>query len=385
MPITIKDNLAIAGLPTRHGSLTTPTTPAATDDPVVARIRAAGAVIIGKTTLPEFAHKVLTDGLLHGITRNPWSLAHTPGGSSGGASAAVAAGVTALAVGTDGGGSVRCPASCTGLVGLKATLGRVPNERAPDGFGNFSYTGPLARTAADAALLLRVIAGPIDPDPYSLAQRPLGAHPPEPQARGIRIGWIEQFGRYRTDPEVASLTAAAIGRLEAAGAEVEALHDPCFADLFDTYTVLASTAHAARFGPLAERFGDAMTESLRESIARGNGWSAVEWQRAHDRRTTLFRAVQRLFQRFDVLATPTMLGPPPLVDAGGSIATAMYAEWAGAALPVQPHGAPCVIGPDGVHRGGAAGGAAAGRAVVWGGHAPGAGGLPRGRAGADLD
>ena len=127
VPITVKDNIAVAGVPLRHGSAALDGAPAAADAQAWRRLRDAGAVLLGKTTLPEFAHKVLTDSAVHGITRNPWRLDRTPGGSSGGAAAAVAAGLGPLALGTDGGGSIRVPAACTGLVGLKPTLGRVPN------------------------------------------------------------------------------------------------------------------------------------------------------------------------------------------------------------------------------------------------------------------
>ncbi|HET6307670.1 MAG TPA: amidase family protein [Rhodopila sp.] len=347
VPITIKDNLALAGKPLRHGSLMTEGAIASADAAVVARVKAAGAVIIGKTTLPEYAHKVLTDSKLHGITRNPWDLAHTPGGSSGGASAALAAGIAPIAIGTDGGGSIRCPASCAGIVGLKATLGRVPNDSTPDAFANYSFTGPMTRNARDTALLLSVLAGPLPADPYSLAVPPLPARTPSATARGVRIGWIEHFGRYRTEDEVARITAASIAALADQGAIVEPLHDPCFDDLFDVYTVIASSGHAVRLGAQAERFGAAVTDSLRDSIARGARWSATDWLRAHEKRTTLFRAVQRLFTRFDVIAMPTMTAPPPLVDAGGSIATSMYAEWAAALYPFNLTGHPAISIPAG--------------------------------------
>lgn len=350
VPITVKDNLALGGKPLRHGSLMTEGAVAAADAAVVARVKAAGAVVIGKTTLPEYAHKVLTDSPAFGVTRNPWDLAHTPGGSSGGASAALAAGVAPLAIGTDGGGSIRCPASCTGIVGLKATLGRVPNDSTPDGFANFSFTGPMARTADDAALLLSVLAGPSPVDPYSLAAPPLAAGSPNGTARDVRIGWIEHFGRYRTDPEVGAITGAAVAALADQGAIVEALHDPCFDDVFDIYTVIATTAHATRLGAQADRFGTAVTDTLRDSIARGARWSAVEWQRAHDKRTALFRAVQRLFTRFDVLATPTMTAPPPTVDAGGATITGMYAEWAAPLYPFNLTGHPALSLPAGMTR-----------------------------------
>ena len=344
VPITVKDNVAIGGLPMANGSAASAALVPAEDAAVVARLRAAGAIVIGKTNLPEFAHKVLTDSPMFGITRNPWNLAHTPGGSSGGASAALAAGVAPLAVGTDGGGSIRCPASCTGVVGLKATLGRIPFETLPDGFANFAFVGPMAREAGDLALMLSVMSGPSPSDPYSIAV-PRGDFAAGAPGRRLRIGWIEHFGRYRTEAETAAITRRAVMSL---GADVEELHDPCFEDVFATYVVLATTAHAARLGRLEAELGT----SLRASIARGQGWSAVDWQRAHDRRTALFRAVQLLFERYDLIATPTMTAPPPLVDAGGSIATEFYAEWAAPLYPFNLTGHPAASVPAGFTAGG---------------------------------
>jgi aspartyl-tRNA(Asn)/glutamyl-tRNA(Gln) amidotransferase subunit A len=351
VPITIKDNVPIAGLPMAQGSVAFADFVPPADAAVVRRIREAGAIIIGKTNLPEFAHKVLTDSPVYGVTRNPWSLEHTPGGSSGGASAALAAGVAPLAVGTDGGGSIRCPASCTGVVGLKPALGRVPSERVPDGFANFSFIGPMARTVGDAALLLSVMAGSVEGDPFSIAAGAVAMPAPravETVARGLRIGWIEHFGRYRTDAVVADLTRAAVMSLAGQGAVVEPLQDSCFDDVFDRYVVLATTAHAARYGHLPEIWGDRMSASIRASIANGQRYSAVEWQRAHDWRTTLFRAVQRLFERYDVIATPTMIAPPKLVDAEGSIATEAYAGWAAPLYPFNLSGHPAMTVPAGM-------------------------------------
>ena len=165
------------GVPTRHGSAIFEDNPAAAaDDILVKRLRAAGAIIIAKATTPEFGVKGLTDGPSFGITRNPWNLERTPGGSSGGGAAAVAAGLGPLSLGTDGAGSIRGPASCSGLVGLKPTLGAVPADTTRDAFGNNVYAGPLARTVTDAAIMHAVLAGPSDKDPWTLSggvQHPL--------------------------------------------------------------------------------------------------------------------------------------------------------------------------------------------------------------------
>ena len=345
VPITIKDNVAIAGLPLANGSAAFLDAVPPADAVVVQRIRQAGAIIIGKTNLPEFAHKVVTDSPAFGTTRNPWNLERSPGGSSGGASAALAAGVAPLAVGTDGGGSIRCPASCTGVVGLKATLGLIPQETAPDAFASFFLCGPMARTVADTALLLSVMAGPDGADPFSISPRP--GPPDETKMAGLRIGWVEHFGRYRTDPAVANLMQAAMTSLEGQGAIVEPIHPACFDDVFEYYVVLATTNHATRFGHLPAIWGDRMSASIRASIANGQLYSGVEWMRAHTARTNLFRSVQTLFERFDVIATPTMTAPPKPLDAEGSIATEPYGEWAAPLYPFNLSGHPAISIPAG--------------------------------------
>ncbi len=346
VPVTIKDNVPIAGLPLGNGSIAMKDFVATSDAVVTQRIKAAGAVIVGKTTLPEFAHRVLTDSPTYGVTRNPWNLAHTPGGSSGGASAALAAGVAPLAIGTDGGGSIRAPASNTGVSGLKATLGRIPFEIMPDGFANYAFVGPMARTTADVALFLSVLAGSHPDDPYSLGVPPLDLSAGAPQTK-LRIGWIEHFGRYRTDPEVAQLTGAMVASLQREGHSVEPIADPCFNDIFETYVVIATTAHAARLSSLVETWGDKLTASMRKSIARGAQYSAVDWQRAHDRRTVLFRSVQRLFDHYDLLLTPTMTAPPAKLDADGSVESEMYAEYAATLYPFNLTGHPAASVPSG--------------------------------------
>src|SRR5215471_7797833 len=169
VPVSIKDLVDVKGVPTRHGSaIFDDNPPAAADDVLVKRLRAAGAIVIGKATTPEFGVKGLTDGPSFGTTRNPWNLERTPGGSSGGGAAAVAAGIGPLSLGTDGAGSIRGPASCSGLVGLKPTLGAVPADTTRDAFGNNIYAGPLARTITDAAIMHAVLAGPSGKDPWSL-------------------------------------------------------------------------------------------------------------------------------------------------------------------------------------------------------------------------
>jgi aspartyl-tRNA(Asn)/glutamyl-tRNA(Gln) amidotransferase subunit A len=223
------------------------------------------------------------------------------------------------------------------VVGLKATLGKIPNESFPDPFGNYAFVGPMARTVADCALMFDVMQGAEPRDPWSLLAPPT---PPMRAVKGMRIGWMEHVGHYRTHPEVLAAMRGARAALEAAGAITEDLRDPCFDDVFETYVVVATTAHAARLGPLEETHGDRMTASMRESIGIGRGFSGADLVRAVDRRGALHRAVQRLFTRFDLIATPTMLAPPAPLDAGGSVASGFYAEWAAPLYPLNLTGHP---------------------------------------------
>src|SRR5437660_4079637 len=229
VPVTIKDLILMRGVPTRRGSrLVEPDQEWSEDAPATARLREAGAVIIGKTTTPEFGWKALGDSPLTGITRNPWDLSRTPGGSSAGAAAACVAGLGPLHVGSDGAGSIRIPSAFSGIFGLKPSFGRVP-AHPPSPMGPLAHIGPMARTVTDAALLLTVLGGPDHRDPYAL--------PPEDKdyvagldegVRGWRIAYSPTLGYAKVDPEIAAAAAEAAQRFEALGAIVEQI-DAIFA------------------------------------------------------------------------------------------------------------------------------------------------------------
>jgi aspartyl-tRNA(Asn)/glutamyl-tRNA(Gln) amidotransferase subunit A len=225
VPVSIKDLVDVKGVHTRHGSTIFEDNAAASaDDVLVQRLRAAGAIFVGKSTTPEFGVKGLTDGPSFGVTRNPWNLERTPGGSSGGGAAAVAAGLGPLALGTDGAGSVRGPASCSGLVGLKPTLGAVPADTSRDAFGNNVYAGPLARTITDAAIMHSVLVGPSDKDPWTLAgggQRPLSPKLSGEDLSGVRIGYIELTANPRIAADVRAKTRGSLAAWQEMGAAVE--------------------------------------------------------------------------------------------------------------------------------------------------------------------
>jgi aspartyl-tRNA(Asn)/glutamyl-tRNA(Gln) amidotransferase subunit A len=210
----------------------------------------------------------------------------------------------------------------------------------------------MTRVVEDLPLLLSVMSGPQIDDPYSYAlEKFTPKHVKEP-LRGLRVAWIENFGTIRPEAEVGELTKHALKMLVGEGAHVEAVSTPIFDNAFDTYVVIATTAHAARLEAVATQWGEKITASLRQSITRGLSYSAAEWQRASDRRSVLFRAVQRLFDNYDVIVTPTMNAPPVGLDAGGSIESEMYAEWAGYLYPFNLTGNPALSVPCGFTAGG---------------------------------
>ena len=211
VPVSIKDIILTKGWPTLRGSKTIdPKGPWNDDAPATARLREHGAVLLGKTTTPEFGWKGVTDSPLTGITRNPWNTAKTPGGSSGGAAAAVAAGMGPLAVGTDGGGSIRIPCSFTGLFGIKPSFGRVPAWPLSP-FGTVAHVGPMTRSVADAALMLNVIAQPDARDWHALPYDPrdwrMGL---DGGVADLRIAYSPDLGYAKVDPEVAALVKKAV-------------------------------------------------------------------------------------------------------------------------------------------------------------------------------
>ena len=352
VPFSVKDLLFTKGVRTTMGSRIFADQVPAEDAVPVRRLREAGAILVGKTTTPEFGHKPLTDSPLFGATRNPWDLARTAGGSSGGAAAAVATGQGPLALGTDGGGSIRLPAACCGIVGLKPTLGRVPHVHQADLFSSTSYIGPMARTVAEAAACFDVIAGFDAGDPYSRPEPP--DDPRGVEVRGLRVGWLPRVGNRLVDPDVLASCEAAVRHLEGRGAHVEAV-DEDLAPFERAFLVFLQGGLAARVGPHMAAFGDQVAKSLRESIERGARWSAVDWASAVAQRTTVYRRVCALFRRFDVLLSPT-LGRPALaldhdpyepITIAGESAGSIRGAWYPYLWPFNLSGHPAVSLPCG--------------------------------------
>ncbi len=306
VPTAVKDIFLTRGWPTLRGSsLISPDQPWEEDAPCVARLRAAGAVLLGKTTTPELAWKGVTDSPTFGATGNPWDPARTSGGSSGGSATAVGLGMATWAVGTDGGGSVRIPAAFTGTVALKPTFGLVPLHPASP-FGALSHAGPMTRTVTDAALMLDVVSGFDARDPTAMPTPARSfTEALDDGVAGLRIAFSPTLGHVRNDPEVEAAVRAAVDVLAAAGAVVEEV-DPGFADPVQAFDVLWSTGAAKvveAFGPDAL---DAIDPGLRRCVERGTGVSASRFLDAMAVRADLGRRMGLFHLRHDLLVTPTV-------------------------------------------------------------------------------
>lgn len=315
VPVSIKDLIFTRRLRTAAGSRLLADHVPEEDAVAVERLRAAGAIIVGKTTTPEFGFKGVTDSPLHGVTRNPWDPTRTPGGSSGGAGAAVAAGLGPLALGTDGGGSIRIPASFCGVYGLKPSFGRVPSGPGLPGWETLSHTGPLTRTVRDAAIMLDVLAGPDDRDRHSL---PAAAGASflaacEDGIAGLSVAWSADLGHGHVEPEVADLCAEAAVRFESLGCHVEVVV-PTWDNPEGIFrTLAAGEAYAAHRDRLeaGERLLD---PALVELLRHGATITAEQYLAALLRRREFWTEVQRFLARFDLLITPTVAVAPFAVD-----------------------------------------------------------------------
>ena len=309
VPVAVKDTTPVAGHRTTSGSRAFEHWVPDDDAYVVRALRRAGAVIIGQTTTPEFAHTLRTDSPLWGVTRNPHDLARTPGGSSGGSGAAVASGCVPLAEGSDMGGSVRIPAAWCGVVGLKPGLGRIPMDVLPGLFDSISHHGPLARCADDARLFLAATQGPDDADIMSVPCPLDLASPLDADLTGMRLGLSVDLGCWAVDPEIAAAVTAAAARLEAAGATIEEV-DPAFAGADEeAWGVLWGVFMATYYGHLLDEFAGVMDPEVVALIEAGRGCSAVDLKRIEIHRTGLWRRLAPILADHDALLCPTMACP----------------------------------------------------------------------------
>ncbi|CAN5539577.1 amidase [soil metagenome] len=353
VPVSVKDHIWLAGHPATNGSAAlrdfVPTESAVP----VERLLAAGAVVIGKTNNPEFCYRGYTDNEVWGLTRNPWALDRTPVGSSGGAGASVAYGATPIALGTDGGGSIRIPAAFCGVVGHKPTFGLVPKLPGFRGWPTLSVDGPLTRTVRDAALALSVMAGasPADPMSWPVPLGPFSGEPGDVDWSSVRIAVSEDLGWAPVEPVVRAAFRSAVDALVADGARVEEAH-PDAPYPTELWNDIALPEGFASEGSLLDHPGvDATT---REIIEAGRAATARDYLDAQERRRLYTATWERFFETYDVLLTPSMPVPafstevtgPATID--GTPVDPFFDDWCMLALPANLTGMPACAVPTGM-------------------------------------
>jgi aspartyl-tRNA(Asn)/glutamyl-tRNA(Gln) amidotransferase subunit A len=350
VPASIKDLIVTKGWPTLRGSKTTdPKGPWNDDAPAVARLREHGAVLLGKTTTPEFGWKGVTDNPLTGITRNPWNPKLTPGGSSGGAAAAVASGMGPLAIGTDGGGSIRIPCSFTGLFGLKPSFGRVPAWPLSP-MGTVAHLGPMTRSVEDAALMMNVLSLPDARDwhslPHDARDYRIGL---DDGVKGLRIAYSADLGYAKVDPEIKKLVNNAVKTFAQLGAHVEA-RDPGFEDCGPLFAAHWFPGAAYIVRNIHPRKRALMDKGLLETARMGEKVTTAQYLDAIQKRGALGVLMNRFHQTYDLLVTPTL--PLAAFTAGKEVANLLrekrWTDWSPFSYPFNLTQQPAATVPCGL-------------------------------------
>ncbi len=355
VPVSVKDHIWLAGAPATNGSVALRDFVPEDDAVPVARLKSAGAVVVGKTNNPEFCYRGYTDNDVWGLTRNPWSLGRTPGGSSGGAGASVAYDATPIALGTDGGGSIRIPAAFCGVVGHKPTFGLVPKLPGFRGWPTLSVDGPLTRTVRDAALALSVMVGPAADDdltwPVDIGDL-LGAVTEQIDWSRLRVAVSEDLGWAPVESSVRAAFRVAVERLAADGARLaEASPDAPYPT--PLWNDIALPEGFASEGPLLEEWGDRLAPGTREIIESGRAASAKDYLDAQHRRVAHNERWSEFFLEYDVLLTPSMPLPAFGVDVtspesiDGTPVDPFFDDWCMLALPANLTGQPACSVPAG--------------------------------------
>lgn len=353
LPFAFKDTHQVAGWRTTYGSPLMAENVADRDDLVVERIRAAGAITIGKTNVPEWAAGSHTFNPIFGTTRNPYDLSRSAGGSSGGAAAALACGMVPLADGSDMGGSLRNPASFCNVVGLRPSLGRVPTWPTDNAWESTSTSGPMARTIDDLALLLSVVAGPDPRTPLALdTQGSTFAAPLGTDLRGVRIALsVDLGGAFEVDHDVADIVAKQREVFASAGAVVEEAH-PTLTGAEDTFRTLRAWLFQHKFGAMLKENPDSFKASLADNIREGADLTGEDIARAYEGRTQLSERVRTFFERYDALVMPVSQVPPFSADEeypgaiNGQIQST-YLDWMRSAYFITVTGCPAISVPAG--------------------------------------
>jgi aspartyl-tRNA(Asn)/glutamyl-tRNA(Gln) amidotransferase subunit A len=317
VPLSVKDLIAVGGERYAFGSRCMADNIAAADAPSVERAKRAGAIVIGKTTTSEFGCKAVGDSPLTGVTRNPWNPKKTPGGSSAGAAASVAAGVTPIALGTDGGGSVRIPGSLTGLAAIKGHFGRIPVWPV-SATTTLAHVGPMARTVEDAALLLTVCAGYDARDPYSVA----GPVPDllaacKADAKGLRIAYSPTLGYARPDAEVVRVVDAAAKRFEALGCTVDLVERVFERDPVDVWAAEFYAGAGTRLRPFLDSKRELIDPAVADILEQALRQELRDYYGKVFERYALRDALRPFFERYDILLSPTL--PISSLDAGKNV------------------------------------------------------------------
>jgi aspartyl-tRNA(Asn)/glutamyl-tRNA(Gln) amidotransferase subunit A len=346
VPFSVKDLIFTEGVRTTFGCKLLEDFVPEEDAICVTRLKKAGAILLGKTNTSEFGFKPLTDNLLFGATRNPWNLDKTSGGSSGGAAAAVASGLGPLAVGADGGGSIRIPSSCCGVFGIKPQLGRIPRYPTFPGGEFITHEGPITRTVRDAALMLDVMSGFHWGDGYSFPSpnakftKSLGAG-----VKGLKIAWSPDLGYATVDPQVKEICARAAKEFSKLGAQVEEAH-PGFANPeIHVGTIFGADALEALsvLGPI-DQLIDKLSPLSAAMLFLSGGLKATDYAKAMFAKQELTIKLGKFFQTYDLLLTPTLPTPPLPVDFDDPIG---FLKWANFTFPFNLTGQPAASVPAG--------------------------------------
>ena len=351
VPISIKDLIFTKDIRTTGGSRIYHDFVPQQDAIVVERLKAAGAIVIGKTNTAEFGWVAITDNQLFGETRNPWNLALTPGGSSGGAAASVASGIGPLAIGSDGGGSIRIPASFCGVFGFKPSFGRVPQYPEFPGWETLGHTGPITRTVEDAALAMEVIAGRDDRDPASLPDAGRRYLPfSSTDLKGLKVAWSPDLGYAPLDAQVLRVTERAVKTFTALGATVDAA-TPEVGSPEKAFTTIVTARTATALADKMEEWGEQITPALARFIQRNSDKSAAEYIEACFEQLKYWRGIRPFFEKYDLLLTPTVAVPPfetglfgPKEIAGRKVSAL---EWMAFTYPFNMTGQPAASVPCG--------------------------------------
>jgi aspartyl-tRNA(Asn)/glutamyl-tRNA(Gln) amidotransferase subunit A len=359
VPLHVKDLVATRDVRTTYASFIHEHNVPKTSAVSVARLEAEGAIVVGKTTTPEFGHMCWTEAPLFGRTGNAWDQTRTAGGSSGGAAVATIMGLGALGIATCAGGSTRIPAAANGVVGFKQSLGLVPHDGAPEAFANLSYITPITRTVAETALMLDIMGGPHPADPHSFGMSTggcLAAALKPPSLKGLRVGFRPFLGNTVIDPHVLAAVQRAVKALSDLGAEV--IEQPDDMEPTEPFWLVISTAlWNARFAHLLPEWRGRMSKTLLQQMDRGQQYTATDLQRASLERTRLYRKIQMWFDDVDILVMPTLtrtavsideaLYEPIIID--GRVTDTVRKAWYPYTHPFNLSGNPAVTLPLGLH------------------------------------